>query len=274
MFFYNLITDWQWLENAPTNYGWYHLMWIGIMIVACVLSSLFLAKKHDKTIDDKFIFSIGSMLIIIEIYKQVFLTLEAGHYQWYQFPFQFCSVPMYVAFISPLIKNEKLKNAMYLFLSSFGLLAGIAVMAYPDTVFHTSYITILVHTMIWHSSMVVMGVYLLVSRRFGKNIKELIPAIVIFIIIVLVAVVANVVAYETYFKFPEKNIYDESFYLLYISPYYSNPFPILNDIKEVAPYPVFLATYVLAFSLGVTLLWLAIIGIKKFLYRNKEVNIT
>ena len=274
MLYYELITDWKWINNSPTNYSWFHLMWIMIMILASVLSALFIAKKHDKKIDDKFIFSIGLMLLIAELYKQVFLTLDEGHYQWYQFPFQFCSVPMYVAFIAPLIKKEKIKNSMYLFLSSYGLLAGLSVMVYPETVFATQYITLLIHTMLWHSSMVVMGIYLIVSRKYGKKIKELIPADIIFIIIVMIAVVANIVAYEAYFKFPEKNIYDEKFYLLFISPYYSNPLPILSDIKEVVPYPVFLASYILVFTLGVCILWSAIIGIRRLFCRKKEINIT
>ena len=90
----------------------------------------------------------------------------------------------------------------------------------------------------------------------------------------MIAVVANIVAYEAYFKFPEKNIYDEKFYLLFISPYYSNPLPILSDIKEVVPYPVFLASYILVFTLGVCILWSAIIGIRRLFCRKKEINIT
>lgn len=274
MFLYNLITDWQWLENPPTNYSWFHIMWLAIMVIACVLSVLFLARKHDKKIDDKFILGMGIMLISIEIYKQVFLTLEAGWYQWYQFPFQFCSVPMYVACIAPLVKNEKIKNSMYLFISSFGFLAGLAVMVYPDTVFSTSYITLLIHTMVWHSSMVVMGVYLIASRKYGRRFKELLPAIMVFAVIVIIAVIANIIAYHTYFKFPDKNIHDESFFLLYISPYYSNPFPILNNIKEIAPYPVFLFTYVAVFSLGVALVWAIIMGVRKLFSSKKEIDIT
>lgn len=273
MVLYDLITDWEWITN-PTNYGWFHLLWLGIMLVECLLFALVFAKRHDKKLDDKIIFGFGSMLILLEIYKQVFLTLEAGYYQWYQFPFQFCSVPMYVAFLAPLCKKEKVKNSMYLFLSSFGLLAGFVVMAYPDNLFASPYITIAFHTMFWHSSMVVMGVYLIVSRKFGKHFKEIVPGLSIFLVIVLIALVVNIVAYEIYFKFPEKNIHDETFFLLYISPYYDTPLPILSDIKKIVPFPVFLIIYIMVFSLGVSMLWGMVIGIRKLFCRKKEVNIT
>ena len=274
-----LITDWKWIINPPENYGWYHLMWLAIMIAATILSCVFLAKKHNKKTDDKFIFSIGFMLIVIEIYKQIFYTLDAGRYQWYSFPFQFCSVPMFVAFIAPLIKKESIKEAMYKFLATFGLIAGISVMLYPDSTLNTPYITILVHTMLWHSSMVVMGVYLIVARGYGKNIfKDLLPALYIFLIIVAIAVVTNLIAYHTYFN-PELGLdpYENSFNLLFLSPYYDSPLPILSDIKELANgqlnfmYIVFLLCYIVAFTLGV-LLVLSFVYLIRYLHEVKHVK--
>ena len=116
MFFANLITDWIWPGDGVHSYHWFHIMWLVLMVIGCFASSYFLGRKHNKKIDDRFIFIIGTMLILIEIYKQVFYTLDAGYFQWYAFPFQFCSVPMYVAFVAPLIKNEKIKeyNKLYI----------------------------------------------------------------------------------------------------------------------------------------------------------------
>lgn len=279
MILYDLITDWEWIGETPKSYGWYHIMWLIIMVLGCIASVYFLARKHDKKIDDKFIFGMGAMLVIIEIYKQVFYTIDAGHFQWYAFPFQFCSVPMYFAFIAPLVKNEKVKDAMYMFIASFGLLAGIAVMAYPDTCFSTSYITILIHTMVWHSSMVVMGVYLIFSRGYGKKIKEVLPAAGFFAGVVTLALIANIIAYKVYFGDPVKNIHDDTFFLLYISPYYDTPLPILSNIKEMTYFPVFFVAYLLAFFAGVSLLWCIVMGIRKLcdrkqvlLVENNEAN--
>lgn len=273
MLFAKLITDWQWPGDGVESYGWFHIMWLILMVIGCFTSSYFLGRKHSKKADDVFIFIMGAMLITIEIYKQIFYTLDAGYFQWYAFPFQFCSVPMYVAFIAPLIKNEKIKDSMYKFLASFGLLAGIAVMLYPDTCFATKYITILIHTMLWHSSMVVMGVYLIVSRNYGKNLlKEIVPGAIIFSIIVVIALIANIIAYNVYFGDPIKNIHDEKFFLLYISPYYETPFPILCDIKEKVPFVIFFICYLLAFFLGVSLLWSIVYLIRKLIFKITNKN--
>lgn len=269
-----VITDWKWPWSQPVSYGWYHIVWLIIMIAVSVILCLTLAKKHDKAIDNKVIFIFGVLLVAIELYKQIFFTLDEGHYQWYAFPFQFCSVPMYFAFIAPLIKKEKIQDAMYKFIAIYGLLAGLAVMAYPGTCFHTDYVTILLHTMIWHASMVIMGIYLIVSRRYCSNIKditkEVMPATIIFSGLVIFALLVNIIGYKLYFG-TDKNIYNDTLYLMYISPYYSNPFPILGAIKEKVPYVVFFLLYLACFAVGISVLWLGIFGIRKLtsLINNK-----
>lgn len=259
----NLITDWKWPGERPTSFGWYHLMWLAIMIVVTIVLCMTLAKKHNKKKDDIVIFSFGFMLIALEIYKQIFYTLDAGYYQWHAFPFQFCSVPMFVAFIAPLLKDGKVKDAMYKFLAYFGLLAGLAVMTYPGNCFATSYVTILIHTMIWHSSMVIMGIYLHVSKQYGKNIlKEVIPGFIVFSVILLIAFSANMIGYHAWFKNPDLNVFGQQLNLFYISPYYSCSLPILSNIKEHVPYVVFLGSYLLAFFLGVTIIFGIFKGIR------------
>ena len=178
---------------------------------------------------------------------------------------------MYIALIAPFLKEGKVKDAMYKFLGFFGFLAGFAVMMYPDSCFGTNYITILIHTMVWHSSMVVMGFYVIFSKQYGKNIlKEVIPGTIIYTILVIIAALANIIAYKTYFGTP-KNIHNETFYLLYISPYYDCPLPILGTLKEQVPYPVFLLLYVTAFALGISILWCAVFGIRKLVEKiNKK----
>ena len=47
----------------------------------------------------KIILISGFIMLIFEIYKQVIFTYQVGHYQWYAFPFQFCSTPMYLYII-------------------------------------------------------------------------------------------------------------------------------------------------------------------------------
>ena len=259
-------TGWLWPWDRPGNYGWYHICWLVIMVLACLFFCLRFARKHEERTDVRVIFGIGVFLFVIELYKQVFYTVDAGHFQWYAFPFQFCSVPMFVALLLPLFKNERAREVLYRFLAFFGLLAGIAVMAYPDSCFHTDYVTILIHTMLWHVSLVVMGVYLIVSRGYCSDPKRMLREIgggtLVFAVVVTLALAANLIGYKLYFG-TELNRTGEILFLMYISPYYENPFPILGTIKEQVPFPVFFLAYLAAFAVGVTVLWLSVFGIRR-----------
>ena len=266
-----LITDWKWIEGHPETFGWYHFMWLGIMVLACFLLSYFLGRKHNSKTDDKVIFGFGIFLLLIETYKQIFSTLEAGHFQWYMFPFQFCSVPMYVAVIAPLIKREKVKDAMYKFLAYFGLTAGLAVMVYPESCLYTPYVTILIHTMAWHCSMVIMGVYLIVAKGYGKNfLNEVMPAAMVYSVFFGMAFWGNIIMYHAFFNTPLAN--GESCNFFYISPYYRSTLPILSTIWGIVEtsmwlYPVFVLAYIAAFLIGISAIFG---GVRLIVYLSKK----
>ena len=87
--------------ETPTNYGWFHLMFIGIVI----LFTVFLCLKF-KDCDDKIFRRITLIcwitIVALEILKQLVFSFEfdgtnaVWDYQWYAFPYQFCSTPLYV----------------------------------------------------------------------------------------------------------------------------------------------------------------------------------
>lgn len=266
-----LITGWEFKET-PKMYGTFHLICFAIMIILCVTFAIIGKKNHqiDKKIDLT-VFLFGAFFILIEIYKQVFYTIEAGHYQWYAFPFQFCSVPMYVAFISPLIKNRKVKDYAYRFLIYFGLLAGLLVMLYPGDVF-TKKITISIHSMLWHGGMVVLGTFLMFSKNFGHSYLDLLKSSVVYTMFVAIALVLNVVMYNLIFKETS-----DTFNMFFISPYYQSHIIILGDIQAKYGFFVHLICYIIAFNLGASVMFLINFALRKIeklhsLKKNKVNN--
>ena len=121
--------------------------------------------------------------------------------------------------------------------------------------------------MLWHTTMVVMGVYLLVSREYAsslKNIvKDLFPGFIVLLVIIVISLIVNEVGYKLYFG-TDKNIYNDTLFFMYLSPYYPSPLPILSTIKEATPYIVFLITYIVAFLLGITVMFMIVLGIRSF----------
>lgn len=257
------MADWVWPGERPTVFGWYHIMWLIIMIISCVVVSLTLSKKRNKKIDENFIFAVGLGLVILEVLKQCFKVCANGYFNWNDVPLQFCSIPIFVAFTSKFIKNQKIKETLYGFLATYGFLAGLLVMIYPGSVYNTDYLPMLIHSMIWHTAMVIMGLHLIISRSYGKNIKELYAPTILLVGLVFSALIINIIAQGAYFGIPGVDFHGD-FNLFYISPYYDCPLPILGDvIKENLPFPVFFVVYLIAFILGVLLVWGIVYCIKK-----------
>ena len=64
--------------------------------------------RYRKT--DGFFFTCGLFMLSGEIWKQLTLTfiLGGGQYNWWYFPFQLCSIPMYILLIYPWIRRTAL----------------------------------------------------------------------------------------------------------------------------------------------------------------------
>ncbi len=241
---------------TPTLYGWYHLLCLAIM---AALIALVVCKA--KGISDKnFNLVIGitsGILILLEIYKQLNYsyshTTDTWSYQWYAFPFQFCSTPMYVMLLATFLKNGKVKTCLCSFLATYGLFAGSAVMLYPGDVFIRT-IGINIQTMVHHGMMVVIGVFMYVSGRVKLSHKTILHALPVFASLVAIALTANLL----YGAFGDP---EQTFNMFFISPYYACHLPILSDIYNSAPYIVFLLLYVFGFSAAAYVMSLLAMGV-------------
>ena len=249
---FRMITDWARSGPFFTTGSWFHLMWLGFIVIVTLILCRTFARRHDKAVDDAVVFFFGAMLLVSEVYKQFFWLIKLEwRYNFGNLPFQFCDVPCWVMFIAPFFKEGKIKDALYKFLAFYGLLAGTAVMAYPDGCLTTEYITMLVHTMLWHSSMVIVGIYVIVAKGYGVNFKkELLPGLCVYTFFLSLALILN----ETVGR-----KVDGYFNLFYISSRYGSTLPVLSMVYDGTQplwrWHLLLVMYVLAFGLGASLLF-------------------
>lgn len=104
-------------------------------------------------------FFCGLLLALSEIWKQWYLTfpLNHGNYNWWYFPFQLCSIPMYLLLLFPFVKKERIRNAFLTFLMCYGMLGGIAVFA-DTSGLHYPVAVLTVHSYLWHILLIVIGI--------------------------------------------------------------------------------------------------------------------
>ena len=230
--------------EAPASYGWFHLLWLGIMIAASVLAALCGRKMQKKTVIN-IVLVMAIVTIVLEIYKQINFTFgdgsEAPAYLWYAFPWQFCSTPMYIGLLAGVIRKGRVHDALCAYLATFALFAGLAVMLYPNNVY-MEVIGINIQTMICHGNMVVMAVLLFASGHVRIELRTLLRAVPVFVVTLTVAMVLNEVAYRTGL------LENHNFNMFYVSPYLEGTLPIYSELQTKLPYPVGLAIYVVGFT--------------------------
>ena len=248
--------DWTWGditldEVGPGMFSWFHILSLVLMVLFTVAVCKLFATKHSESMDRKVVGVFAVLLVLGEVFKQLFWFEYYGYYRWEIFPFQFCSVPIYVSVFATLVPSERIREVCYRFLAFFGIIGGIAVMAVPSAVLYTYFVPISIHSMVWHSVLIAMGVYLIVSRRYGRKLQELLTPFYMYLGCIILALVGNVLVYKLHLGTDACQPGD-NLSMFYLSPYYPTQFPLLGVVQEFS-YPLFVLTYIAIFT-GLSLL--------------------
>lgn len=252
----SVFLDWTWGDIAagdvgPGMFSWFHILSLALMVLFTVVICKCFAVKHNPALDRKVVGTFAALLVLGEIFKQLFWFAFYGYYRWEIFPFQFCSVPIYVSVFATLIPSEKIREVCYRFLAFFGIIGGLAVMAVPSAVLYTYFVPISIHSMVWHAILVAMGVYLIVSRGYGRKIQELRTPFFVYLGFIALALIGNVLVYKLHLGTDACQPGD-NLSMFYLSPYYPTQFPLLEAVQEFC-YPLFVLVYVAIFT-GLSLL--------------------
>lgn len=241
-------------------YGWYHITTTLFFIVIGFLLCRWPGGKSPKCV--RIVLGVTSALVLLaEILKQILLTFDfngvsfTADYQWFAFPFQFCSTPMYIGLIAALTKG-RVHRACCDYLASFAVFAGVAVLVYPAEIY-TQYILINVQTMVCHGSMLTLGIYLLKTGYVQCNLRTWRGALPVFLINVSIAVVMNEIAFRS------GVLETDVFNMFFISPYCEPTLAVYSWVQAVVPFPWCLAFYILGFSAAAGLVLLCAKGLRR-----------
>lgn len=254
--------------ETPLPYGPFHLLWLAFTVVASVLLAVYSFHWKEKTIN-KIVLVTAIVTIVLEIYKQINFTFGDGSgvpsYQWYAFPWQFCSTPMYIGLLAGLTRKGRVHDALSAYLATFSIFAGVAVMLYPTTVFIGT-VGINIQTMVCHGGMVVIGVLLLASGHVKLQWKTLLRAVPVFLVMVCSAAVMNEIAYRTGL------LESHTFNMFFISPYCDPSLPVYSLVQGILPFPLSLAVYVLGFTAAAGIVLAAAMGIQRLIAYKRHLS--
>ena len=235
----------------PEPWGWFHIMWILIVIIS--LTTLFKLRNKYSNKQLKIVLGIyGIVALILELLKQLIWSFNYDvvndiviwDYQWYAAPFQLCTTPIFASIICLFLKDQsKLRNGLLSYISFVTILGSFMTIIIPDSCF-TRDILINIHTMWLHCGSFVVSVYLLITGAVKINKNSFINAFHVFLTFVIIAEFLNITIYNTGI------LNGETFNMFYISPYFISTLPVFDIIQQNLPFILFLLIYILAIFIG------------------------
>lgn len=248
----------------PKAFGLFHLLWLVLVVI--VICILYTKKSNYGEKQLKLVLGVyGIIALILEVLKQLIWSFNYDvitnnviwDFEWYAFPFQLCTTPIYISLICLLLKKGKIRDSLLAYLSYITIIGSITTMIMPDSCF-VSDILVNIHTMWLHLGSFVVSVYLLLNKEVELNFYRLKQAIIVFLIFVFIALTMNIIIYNLGI------LNGETFNMFYISPYFISSLPIFDVIQKSVPYIIFLLIYILSIILASFIIF----GISKLISSN------
>ena len=202
--------------------------------------------KHKKIF-----FCCGLLMLLTEIWKQWCLTyyLGGGQYNWWYFPFQLCSIPMYACLLLSFISSIKIRRALITFLMDYGLLAGIFTF-FDTSGLHHPYLLLTLHSYAWHILLLLLGVYTGYMNMREVSIRDFAGSTAVYLSCCLIATLCNL----AFYPYGTINMF-------YISPHYQMTQKVFRHIALLLGNNAGIAVYICATVTGaclIHLLWMRI----------------
>jgi len=174
------------MEPFP-SYGAFHILYTLIGFAVCGFAAWRLRRVSDKAAR-WILFLTGLVLILSEIFKQLFyyFVMMDNRYSWGDFPFQLCSIPMYLCLIAPWLKPGRLQRGMYSFMVLYNLLGGAISFTEPSGLLLDHWF-LTVHACVWHMLLVFIGLFICFSKRGGNQKADYTGATCTFLALCAVA---------------------------------------------------------------------------------------
>lgn len=249
-FIYNMLDKTAWRMEAPPLFGGFHIAALLIAVVLASAAAVLFARGIRRADDPerklvRILAVTGWILALLEAYKQLFLynIVNCGAYDWWFFPFQLCSVPMYLCILLPFLEKGIRKTFMT-FMSGYAFVSAAAALIYPEDMLRT-YVSLTVHGFLWHGIILFISLLIFFTGEADASFGGLLKAAGLFAFLCFVAVLLNMATVPLMEAYPEGHAWTAMFYL---DPYHYSLQPLVAGVQKNAGIPAGLVLYALVIA--------------------------
>ena len=182
-----------WRMEPPQLFGGFHITASLLAAALAILAAVSFARRAGSEKDvRRILVSAGWILVVLEVYKQVFIfyIVNDGAYDFWFFPFQLCSVPMYLCILMPFLK-ERVRVILMTFMSGYTFVSAVATLIYPEDILRP-YISLTAHGFIWHGLLLFISLFVFLTGCTGFKFKGLLNAATLFLVLSVIAIIINI----------------------------------------------------------------------------------
>ena len=222
-----------WTMDKPAAYGPFHLVFTAVLLAVTVWAAWRLRNTSEK--GNRIVLGcVGGFLLLTEVYKILF-HIYVDPYDWGFwgcFPFQLCSVPMYLSLWCAVCRNQKVNSWLYECMFAVNMFGGLMAFIEPSGIQHGD-VTLTAHAYIWHMLLIFLGLYLYCSKRACIDRSGYKKAAVSYLVSCAAAQGLNL-------------LFAGKINCFYISPYVISPLAVFKNIYAACGWLVNMVLLILA----------------------------
>jgi len=251
---------WEYMDT-PQAFGPFHLIFFAFFILLEVLLVVFFRKCNDKTFR-KIVFICWIIIVIFEIFKQIYWNFElkqtivgesvrynigarSGKYEWSSFPYQFCSLPLYLWPLLVFLPDSKFRDIMNIFIATFVFFAGFGYFFVPASLYSSTFISH--QTLIHHGLQWSICLFIFIHEFDKFTYKKFLWSSLWLVGTVALAVILNVI----FSNFGSLNLFE-------LNPIQPTSAALFGDILKAVGYPLYLLIYLVGFFVFANVAYFAI----------------
>ncbi len=237
-------------SETPRAWGALHVTFFAAGLALSVFLAL-LFRKSDTKRFNRILRTAGFILCGMEVIKISFFHFALHGCNLTDtvnlFPFQLCSMPIYMAPIaSYLDENSRVRKAMLTFMMTYTLMSGFSAFVNPSGILMDHMLPTF-HSLVWHMLLVFIGLLIAFSGRGGDTLRDFGRAALLFIICCYIALFLNILLTLV---FPGAVVN-----MFYIGPMRSSLI-VFDKIYDMYDWSAQMKAYEMALSIGAFIVFL------------------